>query len=122
MNNEGSAESRSIDERLQKIKDNTKSDVAENRTRTRELAKHGVKSLLRRLTRHEEKANRAGVSELEQAQKRIDERASGAATDHRDAITSLAKESAASADADDPQAMVARHRLEQIRRELKSEQ
>lgn len=123
MSNEQPSEGRSIDERLRELKSNAKPDGNATRSRYRELqAKHGPKRLLRILARKERAANQAGVPELAQGQEKISKRSASAAATQREAITSLAEESAASADADDPRAMVARHRVEQIRRELKSEQ
>jgi hypothetical protein len=122
MSNEESSESRSIDERVQELKDNAKPDYKSNSSRYRELqASHGPKRLLRMLARKERDASRAGVPELLQAQNQASERSAGAATGHREAITSLAEQSAATADAHDPQAMVARERVARIRKELNSE-
>src|SRR4051812_29633193 len=121
MSNEESSEGHSIDERLQELKNEAKPDSEANRSRHRELqAKHGPKRLVRMLARKERDANQAGVLEFQQAQKEASKRLTRAVEGHREAITSLAEASAATADANDPQAMVARHRLAQIRKELNS--
>jgi hypothetical protein len=122
MDIEESLEGRSTDERLQELKDNAKPDAKANGSRDRELeARHGPKRLLRMLARKERDASQAGVPELLQAQKQASERSTRAATSHREAITSLAEHSAATADANDPHAMVARQRLARIRKELNNE-
>jgi hypothetical protein len=122
MSNEESSESRSIDERLQELKDNAKPDYKSNSSRYRELqASHGPKRLLRMLAKVERGASQAGVPELLQAREDASQRSSRAAIGHREAITSVAEKSAATADANDPQAMVARERLARIRKELNSE-
>jgi hypothetical protein len=72
MSNEESSDTRSIDERLQELKDNAKPDHKSNSSRYRELqASHGPKRLLRMLTKAERGASQAGVPGLLQAQEEL---------------------------------------------------
>src|SRR5262249_42300185 len=99
-----------------------KPDAEVNRSERRELhAKHGVKRLMKKFIRTERHGSQAGVPELLQVQENVSKRSASAAASHREAMTSLAEASAASADANDPQAMMARDRLAKIRKELNGE-
>lgn len=109
----------SIDERLQKLKENADSDSTAIGARSRKLeATHGSRRSLRRLKRKERSANEAGVPELLEAQKQALERARRADISQREATAAVTEQSATAADANDPSAMVTRERLERIRKEL----
>ncbi|MBB6376076.1 hypothetical protein BKA01_003334 [Pseudonocardia eucalypti] len=119
-NAETPRDDRSLDERLEALKQQSRPDRKTKVVRRRaSVAQHEPTRLAGAFDQRAQDATDAAAATLRSAQTRISRRNEEAGATHRDAKRALEKQSTAAADENEPAAMVARRRLDQIRAELK---